>query len=46
MSYVDSHLVPGETVIYETRLHWPGSSRHDRRRADRCESNDKRHTTE
>src|ERR1035441_5816174 len=22
MSYVDSHLVPGETVIYETRLHW------------------------
>ena len=22
MSYVDSNLVPGETVIYETRLHW------------------------
>ena len=22
MSYIDSHLVPGETVIYETRLHW------------------------
>ena len=22
MSYVDSHLVPGETVIYVTRLHW------------------------
>ena len=22
MSYVESHLVPGETVIYETRLHW------------------------
>jgi hypothetical protein len=22
MSYVDSHLVPGETVVYETRLHW------------------------
>jgi hypothetical protein len=22
MSYVKSHLVPGETVIYETRLHW------------------------
>jgi hypothetical protein len=22
MSYVESHLVRGETVIYETRLHW------------------------
>ena len=22
MSYIDSNLVPGETVIYETRLHW------------------------
>ncbi len=22
MSYVRSNLVPGETVIYETRLHW------------------------
>jgi uncharacterized membrane protein YdbT with pleckstrin-like domain len=22
MSYVESHLVPGETVIYQTRLHW------------------------
>lgn len=22
MSYVDSNLVPGEQVIYETRLHW------------------------
>jgi hypothetical protein len=22
MSYVDSNLVPGESVIYETRLHW------------------------
>lgn len=22
MSYVDRNLVPGETVIYETRLHW------------------------
>jgi len=22
MSYVQSNLVPGETVIYETRLHW------------------------
>src|SRR6201984_2084416 len=22
MSYVDSNLVPGEKVIYETRLHW------------------------
>jgi hypothetical protein len=22
MSYIESHLVPGETVIYETRLHW------------------------
>jgi len=22
MSYVDSNLVPGETVIYQTRLHW------------------------
>ena len=22
MSYVDSNLVPGETVVYETRLHW------------------------
>jgi hypothetical protein len=22
MSYVDSNLVPGEAVIYETRLHW------------------------
>jgi acyl-coenzyme A synthetase/AMP-(fatty) acid ligase len=22
MSYVESNLVPGETVIYETRLHW------------------------
>lgn len=22
MSYVDKNLVPGETVIYETRLHW------------------------
>jgi len=22
MSYVDANLVPGETVIYETRLHW------------------------
>lgn len=22
MSYLDSNLVPGETVIYETRLHW------------------------
>ena len=22
MSYVDSNLVPGETVVYQTRLHW------------------------
>jgi uncharacterized membrane protein YdbT with pleckstrin-like domain len=22
MSYVDKNLVPGETVIYQTRLHW------------------------
>src|SRR5713226_1565762 len=22
MSYVESNLVPGEQVIYETRLHW------------------------
>ena len=22
MSYIDSNLVPGETVVYETRLHW------------------------
>jgi uncharacterized membrane protein YdbT with pleckstrin-like domain len=22
MSYIQSHLVPGETVIYQTRLHW------------------------
>ena len=22
MSYIDSHLVAGETVIYQTRLHW------------------------
>lgn len=22
MSYVEANLVPGETVIYETRLHW------------------------
>jgi uncharacterized membrane protein YdbT with pleckstrin-like domain len=22
MSYVESNLIPGETVIYETRLHW------------------------
>ncbi|MFZ1974421.1 MAG: PH domain-containing protein [Candidatus Acidiferrales bacterium] len=22
MSYVDKNLVPGETIIYETRLHW------------------------
>jgi len=22
MSYIESHLVAGETVIYETRLHW------------------------
>jgi uncharacterized membrane protein YdbT with pleckstrin-like domain len=22
MSYIESNLVPGETVIYETRLHW------------------------
>jgi uncharacterized membrane protein YdbT with pleckstrin-like domain len=22
MSYVESHLIPGETVIYQTRLHW------------------------
>ena len=22
MSYVESNLVPGETVIYQTRLHW------------------------
>jgi len=22
MSYVESNLVPGETVVYETRLHW------------------------
>ncbi len=22
MSYIDSNLVPGETVIYKTRLHW------------------------
>jgi len=22
MSYVESHLVAGETVIYQTRLHW------------------------
>ena len=22
MSYAQSNLVPGETVIYETRLHW------------------------
>lgn len=22
MSYVESHLVPGESVIYQTRLHW------------------------
>jgi acyl-coenzyme A synthetase/AMP-(fatty) acid ligase len=22
MSYVESHLVVGETVIYQTRLHW------------------------
>jgi hypothetical protein len=22
MTYIDSNLVPGETVIYQTRLHW------------------------
>jgi hypothetical protein len=22
MSYIDSNLVPGETVMYQTRLHW------------------------
>ena len=22
MSYVESNLVPGEAVIYQTRLHW------------------------
>ena len=22
MSYIESNLVPGETVIYQTRLHW------------------------
>jgi hypothetical protein len=22
MSYVESNLVPGETVIYQTRHHW------------------------
>jgi uncharacterized membrane protein YdbT with pleckstrin-like domain len=22
MSYIDSHLLPGETVTYRTRLHW------------------------
>jgi hypothetical protein len=22
MSYIESHLIPGETMIYETRLHW------------------------
>jgi acyl-coenzyme A synthetase/AMP-(fatty) acid ligase len=22
MSYVESNLVPGEVLIYETRLHW------------------------
>ena len=22
MSYVESYLVPGESVIYQTRLHW------------------------
>jgi hypothetical protein len=22
MSYVEGNLVPGETVIYQTRLHW------------------------
>ena len=22
MSYIESYLVPGETVIYQTRLHW------------------------
>src|ERR1700675_4793509 len=22
MSYVESNLVPGETVVYQTRLHW------------------------
>jgi PH (Pleckstrin Homology) domain-containing protein len=22
MSYIDSNLIPGETVIYRTRLHW------------------------
>jgi uncharacterized membrane protein YdbT with pleckstrin-like domain len=28
MSYVESNLVPGETVIYETRLHWIVMLRH------------------
>jgi len=22
MSYVEKHLIEGETIIYETRLHW------------------------
>ena len=22
MSYVESNLTPGETLVYETRLHW------------------------
>ena len=22
MSYIESNLVPGETVMYQTRLHW------------------------
>jgi PH (Pleckstrin Homology) domain-containing protein len=28
MSYVESNLVPGETVIYQTRLHWIVMLRH------------------
>ena len=28
MSYVESNLVPGETVIYQTRLHWVVMLRH------------------
>ncbi len=22
MSYVEKHLIEGETIVYETRLHW------------------------
>lgn len=28
MSYIDASLVPGETVVYQTRLHWVVMLRH------------------